>query len=195
MEFKIEHKMINKVLFSAEAENFKMAIEKAVKEVADLKSADLKWANLRDAYLKGANLRGASLKNADLRGSNLRDADLRDVNLENATLKGANLRGANLRGTYLRDADLRDTNLRNTDLRGIKEYADSHDILFELIRREPVETFSTEEWEIIKQISKNRPCWEEIKEVFGNKIISGLQFFADKGFNEYLKKYMLTLNE
>ena len=165
MEFEIKHKTTEKVLFSTDAENFKMAIEKAVKEVADLRGADLKWANLRDADLKWANLRGANLKNVDLR-----DADLR--------------------GTYLRDTDLRDTNLRDTDLRGIKEYVDSHDILFELIRREPVETFSTREWEIIKQISKNRPCWGEIEEVFGDKIISGLQFFADKGFDEYLKKYI-----
>ena len=195
MKFEIKHKVTEKVLFSAEAENFKMAVEKAIKEVADLKSADLKWANLRDAYLKGANLRGASIKNADLRGSNLRDADLRDVDLRGSNLRGADLRGTNLEWANLRDADLRDTNLRDTDLRGIKEYVDSHDILFELIRREPVETFSTREWEIIKQISKNRPCWGEIEEVFGDKIISGLQFFADKGFNEYLKKYMLTLNE
>ena len=107
--------------------------------------------------------------------------------------KNANLRDADLRGTNLRDVDLRGTNLKGADLRGVKGYVDSHDVLLELIRQEPIETFSTEEWEIIKQISKNRPCWEEIWETFGYKIIRGLQFFADKGFDEYLKKYILTL--
>ena len=148
------------------AENFfKAAVEKAVKEGAALGGAALRGADLEDADLRGANLSGA-----DLRGAILRDADLSG-------------------------ADLRDADLKWADLSDVKGYVNSHDVLFELIRREPVETFSTEEWEIIKQISISRPCWEEIKKMFGDKIIGGLQFFADKGFDEYLKKYILILHK
>ena len=74
-----------------EAESFKEAVEKAVEEKTDLRSANLKGANL-----KGANLSDANLKYANLHSANLSGAELKYANLSGANLKGVDLSGANL---------------------------------------------------------------------------------------------------
>ena len=74
-----------------EAESFKEAVEKAVEEKTDLRSANLSYANLRSA-----NLSGAELKYANLSGANLRSANLSGAELKYANLKGVDLSGANL---------------------------------------------------------------------------------------------------
>ena len=113
MKISISHRFSGDVLCAVEAASWRLALEIAVKQ-----RADLGGAYLRDADLRGADLRGADLGGADLRGADLRDADLRGANLRGAHLRGADLRGADLRGADLRDADLGGAHLRGADLRG-----------------------------------------------------------------------------
>ena len=93
MKIEITHRFSRTVLFAVEAESWRVALEIAVKQGANL---------------GGANLGGANLGGANLRGANLGDANLRGANLGGANLGGANLGGANLGGAHLRDAHLRD---------------------------------------------------------------------------------------
>ena len=62
------------VVLETEADSLKEAIEKAIKEGADLTGANLRGADLTDANLTDANLRGANLRGANLRGADLTDA-------------------------------------------------------------------------------------------------------------------------
>lgn len=101
MKIEIKSRFSLSVLFSAEAENMRLAVEAAVKSDADLRGADLQDANLRGADLRGADLRGANLQGAYLQGAYLQDANLQGADLQGADLRGANLRGANLRGADL----------------------------------------------------------------------------------------------
>ena len=59
------------VIYACEAETLKDAVEKAVKDNANLMDANLRNANLMDA-----NLWNANLSNADLWNANLSNADL-----------------------------------------------------------------------------------------------------------------------
>jgi hypothetical protein len=78
--------------------NFRNAIEKAVKDKANLTGANLTGANLTWANLSGANLNEANLSRANLSGANLNEANLSGANLTGANLTWANLNGANLSG-------------------------------------------------------------------------------------------------
>ena len=83
----MEIKKINgEIIFKANVDNIKDAVEEAVMRCADLYGANL----------GGADLRHADLRHANLRGANLRGADLRYADLCGANLGGANLCGANL---------------------------------------------------------------------------------------------------
>ena len=73
-----------KAALEIEAGNIKEAVEKAVKD-----GANLDGANLRCANLDGANLRCANLRCANLYGANLDDANLYGANLYGANLDGA----------------------------------------------------------------------------------------------------------
>jgi|GEM_PF-3419410 len=115
MKTKIQIKsVLGKLLFEYECENnsIKKTVEKAVKEKADLRSANLRSADLWSANLRSADLRSANLRSADLRSADLRSADLRSANLRSADLRSADLSSANLRL-----ADLWSANLRSADLR------------------------------------------------------------------------------
>ncbi len=121
MKFEIKQRFTGAVLFSLECDSFKLCIEAAVKERANLAGADLAGANLAyanlagaylaEAYLAGANLADAYLAGANLAGANLAGANLAGANLAGAYLAGANLAGANLAGANLADAYLADANL------------------------------------------------------------------------------------
>ena len=65
-----------------EAESFKEAVEKAVEEKTDLRSANLEEANLGGANLSYANLRSANLSGAELKYANLKGVDLSGANLD-----------------------------------------------------------------------------------------------------------------
>jgi len=91
MKFKIKHRFTGKILFEAETESLKLAIELAVKS----------RANLAGAYLAGAYLAGANLAGAYLARANLTGAYLDGAYLAGAYLDGAYLAGANLDGAYL----------------------------------------------------------------------------------------------
>jgi len=106
VKFEIKNRYTRNIIFEAEAESLKVAVEIAIDAEANLRGANLRWANLRWADLQEADLRWANLREADLRGANLRGADLRGANLRWANLRWADLRGADLRGANLRWADL-----------------------------------------------------------------------------------------
>ena len=92
----IKRRFDGSVLYSGEALSLIELLENAVRDHANLRSA-----NLRGAYLDGANLRGAYLDGANLDGAYLDGANLRGAYLDGAYLDGANLRGANLRGAKI----------------------------------------------------------------------------------------------
>ncbi len=118
MLFQIKSWLSAKVLFEIEADCFRDALEKSVKQGAHLRRAHLRRADLTGAHLTGAHLRRADLTGADLTGADLRDADLTGANLTGADLTGADLTGADLTGADLRDADLTGAHLTGADLRG-----------------------------------------------------------------------------
>ena len=64
MKFEIKSRFSGAIIFSIETDNFKLAVEAAIKSGADLYGADLSGANLSGADLSRANLSDA--KNADL---------------------------------------------------------------------------------------------------------------------------------
>ena len=66
MKFEIKSRWDASVLFSIETNNFRLAVEAAVKS-----RANLSGANLYGADLSGANLSGANLSEANLSGANL----------------------------------------------------------------------------------------------------------------------------
>jgi len=113
----------------------------------------------------------------------LRDAYLRDANLTGADLTGANLRGANLTGANLRDVDLRDA----------KEYQNSHDFWAEIVKRQPIKTFTDKEWSIIGQIIIHRICWDSIKKRYGKKAMPIFKKLSKSGFGEFEKSYKEVL--
>jgi len=90
------------------------------------------------------------------------------------------LRGANLRGAYLG---------------GAKNYVDSHDIFKEIIRRQPVKTFTNPEWSIIGQILVHTLCWDSIKKRYGKKIMPLFKKLSELGFDEWEKYYTLKEKE
>ena len=59
MKFEIKNRWTGAILFTAETESSKLAVELGVKSGANLGGADLGGADLRDADLRSADLRGA----------------------------------------------------------------------------------------------------------------------------------------
>jgi uncharacterized protein YjbI with pentapeptide repeats len=115
----IEIKSIfGKVLFTYESKNNTLTktVEEAIKDDADLSSADLRSANLAYADLRSANLAYANLRSANLRSANLAYADLRSANLASADLSYADLSSADLRSANLRSANLSSANLSSANL-------------------------------------------------------------------------------
>jgi len=94
MQLEIKNRFTSDVIFKAEAENIKAALQLAIKSGANLSSADLSRADLSGTNLSGANLSRADLRGANLYGANLSGADLYGANLSGADLSGAALYGA-----------------------------------------------------------------------------------------------------
>jgi uncharacterized protein YjbI with pentapeptide repeats len=118
---KIEIKHWNgDVLYTAQCDTVKEALEKAVNSRANLSVADLSGADLYGANLYRANLSGANLSGADLSGANLSVADLSRADLYRANLYGANLSGANLSGADLYRANLSRADLYGANLSSVK---------------------------------------------------------------------------
>ena len=69
MKIEIKNRFSGAVLFGVEAESWRVAVEIAVKQGANLGGADLRGADLRGANLGGANLGGANLGGAKLWGA------------------------------------------------------------------------------------------------------------------------------
>ena len=93
----IKSRFTGSVLFTAEIDcdkdkpmswKLRMAVEWAIKNSADLRSADLSYANLRSANLSSANLRSADLRYADLSSADLRSANLSSANIKAVAFTG-----------------------------------------------------------------------------------------------------------
>ena len=130
LKFEIKSWM-GSILFTAERDNVKEALQDAVLQGADLRGADLRGADLRDA-----DLRDADLQDADLRDADLQDADLRDAVLRGAVLRGAVLRDAVLQGADLRDAVLRGVSFVNLPQSFINECSQQMLYIFNYTRSE-----------------------------------------------------------
>ena len=178
MYIEIRNRWDNKVILCGEYESVKDCLEK--NRIADLSKANLSKANLSKAYLFGADLSGA---------------DLSKANLSKAYLFGADLSGANLSGANLFGADLSKAYLFGADLSGAKNYVNSHDFWAEIIRRQPLETFTEKEWGIIGQVYVHRLCWESIIKRYGKKIMPIFEKLSKAGFGEWSKVYKEKLKE
>jgi hypothetical protein len=106
LKFKIKSWIDGGVLFSAETETLKMAVELAINSGASLDRASLDRASLDGASLDGASLDRASLVGASLVGASLDGASLDGASLDRASLVGASLVGASLVGASLVGASL-----------------------------------------------------------------------------------------
>ena len=61
MKFEIKNRWSGELIFSVEAENWRFAVEAAIKAKANLSGANLSGANLSKVNLSGADLSGANL--------------------------------------------------------------------------------------------------------------------------------------
>jgi hypothetical protein len=173
MSIEIKNRYTGAIILAGKYESIKDCLER--NRTADLRGADLGGADLRGAYLGSANLGGAYLEGANLRGADLGGADLRGAYLGSANLGGAYLEGANLGGA--------------------KNYLSSHDFWIEVIRRQPVETFTEKEWATIGQVYIHRLCWDSIKKRFGKDIMGVFEKCSKAGFDEWEKYYADLLKE
>ena len=80
--FEIKNRFNGSVIFKLGCKSFKLCIEAAIKDDANLSSADLRFADLRYADLSYANLSSADLRFADLSSADLSSADLSSANLD-----------------------------------------------------------------------------------------------------------------
>ncbi len=107
-------------------EIFRISLDGAHLENADLVAVDLEGANLISAHLERANLykaclKGATLWLAHLERANLNDANLEGANLGAARLDGAKLDTAKLDGARLARASLREASLKQASMKEILE--------------------------------------------------------------------------
>jgi len=80
-------------------------------------------------------------------------------------------------------------------LGGAKNYSMSHDFWMEIIRRQPIKTFTNPEWTIIGQITIHRLCWDTIKKRYDKKIMPIFKKIAKAGFNEFEDEYKKLIKE
>jgi hypothetical protein len=121
MKIQIRKRWDLSIIFECEADSMKLAVELAIKNnanlsSANLSSADLSSANLSSADLSSADLRWANLSSANLSSANLSSANLRWANLSSADLRWANLSSANLSSADLSSADLSSADLSSANL-------------------------------------------------------------------------------
>jgi len=150
MKFKIKHRFTGKILFEAETESLKLAIELAVKS-----RANLAGAYLAGAYLAGANLAGAYLARANLTGAYLDGAYLAGAYLDGAYLAGANLDGANLARANLDGANLDGAYLNKVKIPPINSHQFTSEILWHKAKTESQKNFSAR-----VRLETNK-CWKD----------------------------------
>ena len=154
-----------------EIENVKEKDEKKF-EIKNRFTGDVIYQSLKTTYID-------VVEEAVAEGANLEGADLEGANLEGADLEGADLRGADLGGAYL----------RGTYLEGAKNYLSSHDFFQEIVRRQPIKTFTRAEWASIAQIIIHRLCWDTIKNKHKTSAMRIFKKCAKIGFNEWEKHF------
>ena len=126
MKHQIKHRYTDAVLFECDVPEdvqasgmaTRYALEKAVKDGANLSGADLTGSNLTGSNLYCSNLTGSNLTGSNLTGSILYCSNLTGSNLTGSNLAGSNLYCSNLTGSNLTGSILRGAHLRGADLRG-----------------------------------------------------------------------------
>ena len=91
------------------------------------------------------------------------------------------------RNIYLKGARLVGADLEDARLVGAKNYYNSHDFAQEIIRRQKESYFTDEEWAFIGKLLAYRLCWEKIRKY--EIALTLCKKLAEKGFDEFLKKY------
>ena len=132
MKHQIKHKYTNAILFECDVPEdvqasgmaTRYALEKAVKDDADLRGSNLRGSNLSYSDLSYSDLSSSDMRYSDLSGSNLSYSDLSGSNLSYSDLSYSNLRGSDLRGSDMRGSDLRGSNLSGSNLSGAKLIGD-----------------------------------------------------------------------
>ena len=132
MKHQIKHLYTDAVLFECDVPEdvqasgmaTRYALEKAVKDDADLSGSDLRGSDLSGSNLSYSNLRGSDLSGSNLSYSNLRGSDLSGSDLSYSDLSYSNLSGSDLSGSNLRGSDLGGSNLRGSNLSGAKLIGD-----------------------------------------------------------------------
>ena len=149
----------------------------------------IKWLRKEEDGVR-ADLRGDNLSKIVLFGADLRGANLQGANLSHAKLRGCNFRGANLKGANLQGASLGGASFKGANIQEIVNYVDCHDIFLEIIRRQPAQEFSPEEWVIIGQVYCYASCWDDILKIYGDSIASLFDKLADLGYSEWRDHYI-----
>ena len=167
----ILHRYSGSVLYRAEAISLREAILKALREKANLSSADLRSANLSWADLRSANLRSANLSSADLSSADLSSANLRSANLSWADLRSANLSSADLRSANLSSADLSSADLSSADLSSIKANWRSHRLIAHLLLREAGSSVAKRKVAGLIAVSQDW-CWPDFLKLRRNRHFS-----------------------
>ena len=106
MKHQIKHKYTNAILFECDVPEdvqasgmaTRYALEKAVKDDADLSDSNLSYSDLRGSDLSGSDLSGSNLSYSNLSGSDLSYSDLSGSDMRGSNLSGSNLSGAKLIG-------------------------------------------------------------------------------------------------
>lgn len=164
---------------------------------------DFSSLNADGALLSGANLSGMIFDHATFAGASLYGADLSNTSLISACFMGADTHYINLSGASVFYTNFAGCNLESAKLDGLKNYYSNHYIFFELIGRCDRHDFTEFEWSIIGKViltARGQNAWRggwyengveprNIKEDFGEKIISIYEKLSDKGFGEFLTEY------
>lgn len=128
---KIVNKYTGVVVFEAETESHKDAVEQAVKNDVPLRALNLKEMNLSGIDLSGQNMDRVLLKDANLEGAILRGCSLRGANLKRANLKKCILAKSDLSGANLEGANLEDSNLKHVNFQwACLEWANLRNVKF-----------------------------------------------------------------
>ena len=167
MNPKIKNRFTNVVIISAG--KYKSLRESVEKNHKRLDGANLNHANLNYASLNHASLDGASLNHASLNYASLNYASLNHASLNYAILNHANIDG-------------------------VKHYL-HHAFFLEVIRKQPLQTFTPTEWSYIGQILIHRLCWDSILKRYGKEIMPVFKKLTELGFGEYQERYKEILSD
>lgn len=75
------------------------------------------------------------------------------------------------------------------NLRGVKHYARNIDMFFKIIQTPHPDDFSVVEWAMFGQMAVHNMTWVEVKELFGDDMLSVFDLLETYGWDEYHSMY------